>query len=247
MAGMKGVILAGGLGTRLYPLTKITNKHLLPVFDRPMIYYPLEKLVSSGIKEILIVTGGNHAGDFLRLLGNGKEFGLKEIHYTYQEGERGIADALRLASDFAGNDKIVVILGDNIFDSPLDKYVESFKKQKEGAKVLIKKVKNPQRFGVVVFKNNKIIRIEEKPKIPKSKYIVTGIYMYDKRVFSFINKLKLSARGEYEITDVNNMYIKEGLMTYDILDGFWSDCGTISSLFRANIFMAKKFGKFTSL
>ena len=239
---MKGVILAGGLGTRLYPLTRITNKHLLPVFNKPMIYYSIEKLVSCGIKEILIVTGGNHAGEFLRLLGNGKEFGLKEIHYTYQVGERGIADALRLASDFAKNDKIIVILGDNIFEAPLNRYVEDFRKQKEGAKILLKEVENPQRFGVAVFKGDKIIKIEEKPKKPKSRYIVTGIYMYDSRVFSYIKKLKLSERKEYEITDVNNMYIKENLMTYDFLEGFWSDCGTVYSLLKANLFMAKRNG-----
>ncbi|MEM7816613.1 MAG: sugar phosphate nucleotidyltransferase [Candidatus Aenigmatarchaeota archaeon] len=237
---MKGVILAGGLGKRLYPLTKITNKHLLPVFNKPMIYYPLEALVKAKIKDILVVTGGNHAGEFLRLLGNGSEFGLKEIHYTYQVGEEGIADALRLAEDFADNDKIIVILGDNIFSAPLEKYIKKFLKQKEGAKILIKKIKNPERFGVVELKNKKIISIEEKPKKPKSNYIVTGIYMYDNRVFDFIRKLKKSNRGEYEITDVNNMYLKEGLLTYDILDGFWTDCGTFQSLLRANILVAKK-------
>lgn len=237
---MKGVILAGGLGKRLYPLTKVTNKHLLPVFNKPMIYYPLTALVEAGIKDILIVTGGNHAGEFLRLLGNGAEFGLKEIHYTYQVGEEGIADALRLAEDFADNERIVVILGDNIFSAPLKKYIEKFLKQKEGAKILIKKMKNPSRFGVVEIKNNKIISMEEKPKKPKSNYVVTGIYMYDRRVFDFIRKLKKSERGEYEITDVNNMYLKEGLLTYDILEGFWSDCGTFASLLRANILMAKK-------
>ncbi|MCM8831501.1 MAG: sugar phosphate nucleotidyltransferase [Candidatus Omnitrophica bacterium] len=237
---MKGVILAGGLGTRLYPLTRITNKHLLPVFDKPMIYYPLQALVEAGIKDILIVTGGNYAGEFLRLLGNGREFGLKEIHYTYQAKEAGIADALRLAEDFADNERIVVILGDNIFSASIKKYIKKFLKQKEGAKILIKKVKDPERFGVVEIKNNKILSIEEKPKKPKSNYIVTGIYMYDYRVFDFIRKLKKSKRGEYEITDVNNMYLKANLLTYDILDGFWTDCGTFETLLRANILVAKK-------
>ncbi|MCM8786774.1 MAG: sugar phosphate nucleotidyltransferase [Candidatus Omnitrophica bacterium] len=237
---MKGVILAGGLGSRLYPLTRVTNKHLLPVFNKPMIYYPLQALVEVGIKDILIVTGGNYAGEFLRLLGNGAEFGLKEIHYTYQVGEAGIADALRLAEDFADRDRIVVILGDNIFSTSIKKYIEKFLKQKEGAKILIKKVKNPEKFGVVEIKNNKIVSIEEKPKKPKSNYIVTGIYMYDYRVFDFIRKLKKSKRGEYEITDVNNMYLKANLLTYDILEGFWTDCGTFTSLLCANILVAKK-------
>lgn len=239
---MKGIILAGGLGKRLYPLTKISNKHLLPVFNKPMIYYPIAALVDAGIKDILIVTGGNHAGEFLRLLGNGKEFGLKEIHYTYQTGEGGIADALRLAEDFADGQKIVVILGDNIFEASIKKYVENFSRQKEGAKVLIKQVSDPQRFGVVCFKNEKIISIEEKPKRPKSNYIVTGIYMYDKEVFDFIRMLKKSKRGEYEITDINNMYLNKGLMTYDVLKGFWTDCGAFESLLKSNILIAKKSG-----
>lgn len=239
---MKGVILAGGLGTRLNPLTKITNKHLLPVFDKPMIYYPLTTLIDTGIKDVLIVTGGNHAGEFLRLLGNGKELNLKEIHYTYQTGEKGIADALRLAEDFADGERIVVILGDNLFGESIKPYVEKFAKQCEGAKILIKKVSNPQRFGVADIKGGKVISIEEKPKKPKSSYAVTGLYMYDSRVFDFIRKLKISRRGEYEITDINNMYLKEGVLTYDILSGFWTDCGTCESLLRANILVAKKQG-----
>lgn len=239
---MKGVILAGGLGTRLNPLTKITNKHLLPVFDKPMIYYPLATLIDAGIKDVLIVTGGNHAGEFLRLLGNGKELNLKEIHYTYQIGERGIADALRLAEDFADGDRVVVILGDNLFGESIRSYVEKFAKQPQGAKVLIKKVKNPERFGVVDFKKGKVISIEEKPKKPKSSYAVTGLYMYDTKVFDFIRKLKVSGRGEYEITDINNMYLKEGNLTYDVLKGYWTDCGTYESLLRANILIAKKQG-----
>jgi glucose-1-phosphate thymidylyltransferase len=239
---MKGVILAGGLGTRLYPLTKITNKHLLPVFDKPMVYYPLMKLIEAGIEDILIVTGGNHAGEFLRLLGNGKEFGLKEIHYTYQVGEKGIADALKLAEDFVDGDKVVVILGDNVFESPITRYVEDFKKQKEGARILIKKVVDPQRFGVVSMRKGKVTSIAEKPKKPRSSYAVTGIYMYDARVFDFIKKLKPSHRGELEITDINNMYLKQGLLKYNILKGFWTDCGAFNSLLRANILVAKNDG-----
>jgi glucose-1-phosphate thymidylyltransferase len=239
---MKGVILAGGLGTRLTPLTKITNKHLLPVFDKPMIYYPLKTLINAGIKDVLIVTGGNHAGEFLRLLGNGKELGLKEIHYTYQTGEKGIADALRLAEDFADGEKIVVVLGDNLFGDSIAPFTEKFSRQYEGAKILIKKVSKPQRFGVASFKNGKVISIEEKPKRPKSDYAVCGLYMYDSRVFDFIRKLKISRRGEYEITDINNMYLKEGTLTCDILKGYWTDCGTHESLLRANMLVAKKQG-----
>jgi glucose-1-phosphate thymidylyltransferase len=237
---MKGIILAGGLGTRMYPLTKITNKHLLPVFDKPMIYYPLATLTDAGIKDILIVTGGNHAGEFLRLLGNGKEFNLKEIHYTYQSGEKGIADALRLAEYFADGDKIVVILGDNLFGESIKPYVSNFFKQEHGAKIILKKVHNPERFGVAYFKKGKIISIEEKPKNPKSSYAVTGLYMYDNKIFDFIRKLKVSRRGEYEITDINNIYLRHGLLTYDILKGYWTDCGTFESLFRANMLIAKK-------
>lgn len=236
---MKGIILAGGLGKRLYPLTKITNKHLLPVYDKPMIYYPIETLVDAGIKDILIVTGGHHAGEFLRLLGNGRDFGLKHINYTYQEGEGGIADALKLAEHFADNDKIVVILGDNVIEKSIKKQVESFKSQKEGARILLKKADDPQRFGVAEIKNKKVISIEEKPKRPKSDYIVTGIYMYDNRVFDIARGLKPSRRGELEITDVNNVYIKMGLLTYDILEGWWTDCGTFDSLLRANNLVAK--------
>ncbi|MDD5195561.1 MAG: sugar phosphate nucleotidyltransferase [Candidatus Omnitrophica bacterium] len=239
---MKGVILAGGLGSRLSPLTKITNKHLLPVFDKPMIYYPLRTLVEAGIKDILIVTGGNHAGEFLRLLGNGKDFGLKEIHYTYQTGEGGIADALRLAEDFAEGGKITVILGDNIFESSIKPYVEKFIMQERGAKILLKKVPHSQRFGVATFSKNRVTNIEEKPKKPKSHYAVSGLYMYDSRVFDFIRELKKSRRGEYEITDINNQYLKEGTLTYDILKGFWTDAGTFKSLLRANILIAKHEG-----
>ena len=235
----KGVILAGGLGKRLYPLTKITNKHLLPIYNKPMIYYPVETLVAAGIKDILIVTGGNHAGEFLRLLGNGSQFGLKHINYTYQEGEGGIAEALKLAEHFSDGQKIVVILGDNIVERSIKKQVERFEKQKEGARILLKEVDDPQRFGVAEIKNKKVISIQEKPKSPKSRYIVTGIYMYDNKVFEIIRMLKPSGRGELEITDVNNAYIKMGQLTYDVLSGWWTDSGTFDSLLRANTLVAK--------
>jgi len=231
---MKGVILAGGLGSRLYPLTKVTNKHLLPVYDKPMIYYPLQTLIKAGIDDILIVTGGNNAGDFLRLLGNGKEFGLKHINYTYQEGEGGIAEALGLAEFFAAGEKICVILGDNLIEKNIRKAVENFQRQKEGAKILLKEVPDPHRFGVPEWRGDRIVGIEEKPKIPKSNYAVIGIYLYDKEVFNFIKPLKPSDRGELEITDVNNQYIEKGLMTWDILEGWWTDAGTFASLLRAN-------------
>ncbi len=237
---MKGVILAGGLGKRLEPLTRVTNKHLLPVFDRPLIYYPIETLVEAGISDILIVTGGNSAGDFLKLLGNGEDFGIHGIHYAFQKGEGGIADALRLAEHFVGKDKFVVILGDNIVDVSIKKYVNDFRKQKKGARILIKKVVDPERFGVVKMKGEKIVSIVEKPKQPPSDYIVTGIYMYDAQAFDFIRRLKPSKRGEYEITDVNNMYLKKKQLSYNVLGGHWTDCGTFRSLFRANLIMARK-------
>lgn len=237
---MKGVILAGGLGKRLAPLTKITNKHLLPVYNCPMIYYPLRTLVNSGIHDIIIVTGGNNAGDFLRLLGNGSEFGLKHLNYTYQKGEGGIAEALGLAEHFADNGKIVVMLGDNIIEENITPYIEEFKKQSSGAKILLKEVPEPNRFGVPVFNGDKIIRIEEKPKAAKSAYAVTGIYMYDHTAFEIIRTLKPSQRGELEITDVNNAYIQRGSMTYNILKGWWTDAGTFESLFRANELVKEK-------
>ncbi len=230
---MKGVILAGGLGTRLAPLTRVTNKHLLPVYTKPMIYYPIECLVNAGIEDIMIVTGGNNAGDFLRLLGNGHEFGLRDLHYTYQEGEGGIADALRLAQHFAEGQKIVVVLGDNIIERSIRQAVGSFFAQREGAKILLKEVPDPQRFGVAEIQDGRLIGVEEKPKEPKSNLAVTGIYMYDRQVFDIIRPLTPSARGELEITDVNNAYIKQGTMTYDILDGWWTDAGTFESLHRA--------------
>lgn len=237
---MKGVILAGGLGKRLEPLTRITNKHLLPVYGKPMIYYPIETLVDAGIKDILIVTGGNHAGEFLRLLGNGSEFGLKAINYTYQKGEGGIAEALGLAKHFADNDKIAVILGDNLIEKSIKRHVDDFLKQPKGAKILLKKVDDPERFGVAEVKGNSIVKIAEKPRRPKSKYAVTGIYMYDKKVFEIIKTLKPSNRGELEITDVNNEYIKRGQMTFNVLKGWWSDCGTHEALLRANNLVAGK-------
>lgn len=232
--GLRGVILAGGLGKRLDPLTRITNKHLLPVYCKPMIYYPIQTLVEAGIRDILIVTGGNNAGDFLRLLGNGVEFGLKHINYTYQRGEGGIAEALGLAEHFAQGEKIVVMLGDNLIEKSIKRYVDDFRKQSRGAKILLKKVHDPQRFGVAKVSGRKIIGIEEKPKRPKSDLAVTGIYMYDPKVFDIIRPLKPSGRGELEITDVNNEYIRRGEMTFDILDGWWTDCGTFESLFRAS-------------
>jgi len=231
---MKGVILAGGLGTRMLPLTRITNKHLLPIYDKPMIYYPIMTLVNSGIEDILIVTGGNHAGDFLKLLGNGKEFGLKHINYTYQEGEGGIAEALSLAEHFSEGKKICIILGDNIIEKNIRKQVEFFKKQERGARILLKEVEDPHRFGVPELDGKKVVKIEEKPKNPKSNYAVTGIYMYDNRVFNIIKTLKPSDRGELEITDVNNAYIGAGEMEWDLLDGWWTDAGTFNSLMRAS-------------
>ena len=236
---MKGVILAGGLGTRLHPLTKVTNKHLLPVYDKPMIYYPIQTLVNAGIDDILIVTGGNNAGDFLKLLGNGKEFGLKHMNYTYQEGEGGIAEALRLAEFFASGDRICVVLGDNVIEKNIRKAVENFRKQKEGAKILLKEVPDPQRFGVAELRGDRIARIEEKPKEPKSRYAVIGIYLFDQEVFNIIKTLKPSGRGELEITDVNNRYIEKGVMTWDILEGWWTDAGTFESLLRANQMVAQ--------
>ena len=234
MDNLRGVILAGGLGKRLDPLTRITNKHLLPVFNKPMIYYPIQTLVQSGIKDILIVTGGNNAGDFLRLIGNGTEFGLKHINYTYQKGEGGIAEALDLAKHFAQDEKIVVILGDNIIGGSIKRAVDAFRSQKSGARILIKKVQDPERFGVAELDGDRVISIEEKPRKPKSNYIVTGIYMYDRQVFDIIKTLKPSGRGELEITDVNNAYIKRGEMSFEILKGWWTDAGTFESLLKAN-------------
>lgn len=222
---MKGIILAGGLGTRLYPLTKITNKHLLPIYDKPMIYYPMRTLVEAGVREVMVVTGGNNAGDFLKLLGNGSEFGLKQLHFTYQEREGGIAEAIGLCSHFADNHPIIVILGDNIIQKNLAVEVAKFKKQAQGARIFLKRVKNPREYGVAYLKNGTIERIVEKPRQSRSDLAVTGIYMYDNSVFEIIRKLKPSRRGELEITDVNNAYIKAGTMKYSILRGGWADAG----------------------
>ena len=240
----KGIILAGGLGSRLLPLTKITNKHLLPIYDKPMIYYPLNLLVEAGIKDILIVTGGNHAGEFMKLLGDGREFGLNHINYAYQDGEGGIAQALGLAQHFAKGQKIVVVLGDNIFEHSIKDHINRFHKQRSGARVLLKKVSDPERFGVATMKGNKISSIEEKPKNPKSDLAVTGIYMYDETVFEIIKTLKPSKRGELEITDVNNAYIRKNELEYDVLSGWWTDSGTFESLLRANQLVAKKMPQF---
>lgn len=230
---MKGVILAGGLGTRLRPLTLVTNKHLLPVYDRPMIYYPIQCMLNAGINEIIIVTGGEHAGDFLKLLRNGKHLGVKDLHYTYQEGEGGIADALKLAEDFADGEKICVVLGDNIIEKNMRRAVADFYAQPAGAKVLLKKVDDPQRFGVARLEGERVVEIIEKPKQPPSDLAVIGIYLYDSDVFEICRTLKPSGRGELEITDVNNEYLRRGTLTYDVLDGWWTDAGTFESLHRA--------------
>jgi len=236
---MKGVILAGGLGTRLFPLTKITNKHLLPVHDRPMIYYPIQTLINAGIDDIMIVTGGNSAGDFLRLLGNGTEFGLKHLNYTYQEGEGGIADALSLVEHFADEQPICVVLGDNIIESNIRAAADEYRRQGKGAKILLKKVPDPQRFGVPELNGKAVLQIEEKPKEPKSDLAVIGIYFYDPAVFDVIRTLVPSGRGELEITDVNNHYINRGEMTWNELDGWWTDAGTFDSLLRASNMVAE--------
>jgi glucose-1-phosphate thymidylyltransferase len=236
---MKGVVLAGGLGTRLYPLTKITNKHLLPVYDRPMITYPVECLVKAGIKDILIVTGGNNPGDFLRLLGNGREFGVENINYAYQEGEGGIAEALSLAEAHAACGPICVVLGDNIIERNIASAVRDYAEQGKGARILLKEVDDPERFGVAVLDGDKVVRIEEKPKHPASRLAVTGIYMYDFKVFDFIKTLSPSQRGELEITDVNNLYINQGTMTWSELHGWWTDAGTFDSLLRASNLVAE--------
>lgn len=240
---MKGVILAGGLGTRMSPLTHITNKHLLPVYDKPMIYYPLQSLVEAGIQDILLVTGGNNAGDFLRLLGNGSEFGLKHLNYTYQVGEGGIADALRLAEYFCADELFCVFLGDNIIKGSIRDAVRDFAKQAKGAKILLKEVPDPERFGVPEIVDGKIVRIIEKPQKPPSSYAVTGIYFYDSQVFEIIKNLKPSDRGELEITDVNNYYIQRGELTYSTLEGWWTDAGTFDSLRRATNLVAESRGE----
>ena len=240
---MKGVILAGGLGSRLLPITKVTNKHLVPVYDQPMIYYPIQTLVEAGIDEILVVTGGEHAGDFLKLLGNGKHLGVKQLEYTYQEGEGGIADALRLAEDFSDGESLCVMLGDNILEGSIAKAAQDFQGQKTGAKVILKEVTDPERFGVARFQNNNpnesIVEILEKPENPPSNFAVTGIYFYDADVFTMCNALTPSQRGELEITDVNNMYLQRGDLTHEFLHGWWTDAGTFESLHRASVLVAQ--------
>lgn len=238
---MKGVVLAGGLGTRLYPLTYATNKHLLPVYDKPMVYYPIQTLVKAGIRDILIVVGGPHAGDFIRVLQNGKDFGISHLEYAYQTtGDGGIADALRLAEDFADNGSIAVILGDNCTDADITKEVKGFS---EGALIFLKEVPDPHRFGIVQLDHDdktKVTKIIEKPRIPPSNLAVTGLYLYDSHVFHHINQIKPSPRGQLEITDVNNIYAKEGTLRWANLNGFWSDAGTFESLHRTNVYWARK-------
>lgn len=232
---MKGIILAGGLGTRLYPLTKITNKHLLPVYNRPMIHWPILSLIEADVSEIMIVTGGNFAGNFLQLLGNGREFGLNGFHYTYQEGEGGIAEALSLAEHFVDRDRCAVVLGDNILEKSIKPYVDAFRAQEKGARIVLKEVHDPQRFGVAeIDGDGRISRIVEKPKEPKSNYAVTGVYMYDDMVWDVVKTLKPSDRGELEITDVNNAYLKAGTLEHSVMDGWWTDAGTFDSLIRAS-------------
>jgi len=235
---MKGVILAGGLGTRLYPLTYATNKHLLPVYDRPMIFYPIQTLVNAGVKDVLIVTGGPHAGHFMRVLKNGKDLGISHLEFAFQEGEGGISAALSLAEDFSDGEPIVVVLGDNCTDANIKKDAKTFK---NGAKIFLKKVPDPERFGVPVFNQKmQIIDIQEKPKKPRSEYAVTGLYMYDKTVFSKIRSLKPSQRGELEVTDLNNLYLKEKSLSWAELDGFWSDAGTFDSMLEVGIYWKSK-------
>ncbi len=222
---MKGVILAGGTGSRLDPLTRVTNKQLLPVYDKPMIYYPIETLVNAGVTEILIVTSGSSAGDFLRLLGNGHEFGIEHLGFTYQDGAGGIAEAIGLAEPFVGNDRMLVILGDNIIGGNIAEATRRFEAQPSGAKVLLTEVDNPQAYGVAELGGNRIVRFIEKPERPPSNLAVTGIYFYDEEAFELVRHLDRSARGELEVTDLNNAYLERGEMTHDLLDGYWADCG----------------------
>ncbi|HLJ40750.1 MAG TPA: sugar phosphate nucleotidyltransferase, partial [Candidatus Acidoferrales bacterium] len=236
---MKGVVLAGGTGSRLFPLTRVTNKHLLPIHDKPMIFYPLQTLADAGIRDILLVTGGHSAGDFLRLLGNGKDFNLRHLSYAYQEGEGGIADALRLAEHFADGHSICVALGDNILEMNITDGCREFERTGHGAHIFLKEVPHPERFGVPVFEADRIVRIEEKPKQPKSNFAVTGFYIYDTTVFEKIRTLRPSGRGELEITDLNNHYLAEGSLRHTVLDGWWTDAGTFESLLLANNLVAR--------
>lgn len=231
---MKGIVLAGGAGSRLYPLTRITNKHLLPVYDRPMVYFAIEALVGAGIDRILVVTGGNHAGEFLPLLGNGSQFGLRHLDYTYQERPGGIADALRLARHFAEGDAVCVMLADNIYERSISGAVSRFREQQGGARVLLAEVEEPQHYGVPVFEGTEVVRIEEKPAVPASRYAVTGCYLYDSGVFDIVERLSPSARGELEITDVNNHYLAERRLGHETVCGYWADCGeSFASYLRA--------------
>lgn len=239
---MKGVVLAGGLGSRLRPLTRVTNKHLLPVYNKPMIYYPIQTLVDAGIVDIMLVTGGNSAGEFLRLIGNGEEFGLRHMNYTYQKTEGGIADALSLCKHFVGDDKVVVILGDNFVQGSIRRAAEDFEKQPSGAKIFLKEVDNPSEFGVPELEDGRVKRIIEKPENPPSNLAVIGIYMYDSNVFDIVSTLKPSNRGELEITDVNNAYIERGDMTYEVIEGWWADCGSFEALIRSNLLVARENG-----
>ena len=234
---MKGVVLAGGTGKRLWPLTLVTNKHMLPVYDQPMIYYPMRCMVNAGITDMMIVTGGEYAGDFLKLLKNGKHLGVSHLEYAYQEGSGGIAEALKLAEDFADGGKICVILGDNIIEKNICKAADDFRAQPSGAKLILKEVPDPERFGVARFDNGRLVEIVEKPSVSPSGYAVTGIYFYPPSVFDICRTLQPSARGELEITDVNNEYLKHGDLTHDILDGWWTDAGTFESLFRATCYV----------
>ena len=240
---MKGIILAGGTGSRLMPMTKVTNKHLLPVYDRPMIYYPIQRLIESGIKDIMIVSGPGHAGHFLNLLGSGKDF---NAHFSFevQEEAGGIAQALGMCEDFADGEQVVVILGDNVFQDRIIGAVENFRKQERGARIFLKEVEDPQRFGVAEISGDRIIGIEEKPKEPKSNLAVTGLYMYDSQVWDIIKTLKPSGRGELEITDVNNFYVEQGTMQYESLNGWWTDAGTVRSLYRASKLVAESLNDF---
>jgi glucose-1-phosphate thymidylyltransferase len=240
MVFMKGIILAGGLGSRLYPLTKITNKHLLPLYDRPMIYFPIAKLAQAGIKEIIIVTGGNNAGDFLRLLGDGSQFGLRQLHYTYQSHEGGIAEAVGLCENYADGGKVAVMLGDNLIEQDLSAPIVEFTKAGIGARIFLKKVPNPKEYGVAEFDGNRIRRIVEKPKNPKSDYAVTGIYFYDSDVFDIIKTLKPSRRNELEISDVNNAYLRAGKLRHHILKGRWADAGESLAAYNKAIDLARQ-------
>ncbi len=231
---IKGVVLAGGTGSRLAPLTRVTNKHLLPVYDRPMVYYPIQMLVDAGVRDVMVVTGGESAGDFLKLLGNGEAFGLAQMQYGYQKGAGGIAEALGLTRHFVGDDDVVVVLGDNILELPIAGAVERFRSQGGGARVLLKEVHDPERFGVAEVEDGRVVRIVEKPREPRSNLAVTGVYMYDNSVFSFIDGLSPSARGELEITDVNNRYLARGDLRFEVLEGWWTDAGTFESLHRAS-------------